>query len=77
MKPEEWLEEVKRKLTIKHWNYSHEPDAWFFPSDVAPHDAQFKYRCTRLYEAGLLERHGDSKDRWGYRYRIKPQMEER
>ena len=75
MKLEEWLAEVKRLLAIKRWNYTHKPDAWFFPSDVAPHSAQFKYRCKKLYEAGLLERHGDSKERWGYQYRIKPQVQ--
>lgn len=68
-KHEEWLLEVKRQLTIKRWNHSFKPNEWFFPSDVIPHSTQFKYRCKKLYEAGLLER-SESHGRWGWRYRV-------
>ena len=50
------------------------PDGWFFPTDVAPHDASFKYACQKFHKIGLLERQGDSTDHYGYQYRIrKPQ----
>ena len=66
----ELLDEVKRALSIKHWNYSYEPHDWFFPNDVIAHSSQFKYRCNKLYKAGLLDRRGDERDRWGYQYRV-------
>jgi len=75
MKAKQMLEEVKKRLTEKHWNYSFKPHSWFFPSDAAPHDASFKYKCKRLYKLGLLERRGDSNARWGFSYRV-PELKE-
>lgn len=46
------------------------PNGWFFPGDVYPHSQSLKYKCNKLYKLGLLERRGDSSDRWGYSYRI-------
>lgn len=46
------------------------PDGWFFPSDLIPHSAKLKYACKKLTEKGLMEKRGDSSDRWGYAYRI-------
>ena len=62
----EWLDEVKRK--IHNFPYGHKENSWFFPCDIAPHSAQFKYRCKKLAEAGLLTRGFNG--RWGYSYRI-------
>lgn len=66
---EEILADVVRSLAIPKWNYSFEPNDWFFPSDVRPHSSTFKYRCKKLHALGLLERDGDSPSRWGFRYR--------
>jgi len=66
----EMLDEVKHNLGRKYWSMSFSPDSWFFPSDLSPFNSQFKYRCKKLYEAGMLERQGNSSDRWGYRYRV-------
>lgn len=66
----EALEDVKRRLATPKWNISHKPHEWFFAGDVAPHSNTFKYRCKKLYEAGVLERQGDGTNRWGYRYRV-------
>jgi len=63
------LEEIQRRLAIPTWSYSFTPHAWFFPNDVAPHSASFKYRCKKLHALGLLER-SESYGRWGYRYRV-------
>jgi len=68
---DELLDDVKRRLAVKYWNYSFKPDSWFFPSDLSPHNNQFKYRCKKLYEAGMLKRQGSNGDRWGYRYKVK------
>jgi hypothetical protein len=68
---DEMLTNVKRRLAIKQWNISFEPNDWFFPSDVSSHNSLFKYQCKKLHEAGLLERQGYSDSRWGYSYRIK------
>jgi len=70
MKPEQILEEVIRKLARTYWNYNFKPNEWFFPSDVSPHSTSFKYKCKKLHALGMLERQGDSSDRWGYRYRV-------
>ncbi len=66
--PEEMLEEVKRRLTVKHWNYSFTPHEWFFPGDAAPHNTTFKRHCKKLHELGLLE--GRQGGRWGRSYRV-------
>jgi len=66
---EQMLETVKHRLTLKFWDYSFEPHDWFFPSDLSPHNAQFKRYCIKLHKAGLLERQ-DNAGRWGYRYRV-------
>jgi len=70
MKPEQMLEEVKRRLTLTYWNYSFKPTEWFFPSDVTPYSNSFKYKCKKLHALGMLERQGDGTARWGYRYRV-------
>jgi len=68
---QEALALVKGMLSRKFWNPKHyEPNDWFFPSDLA-NSPQFKYKCKKLYEVGLLERRGDENDRWGYQYRVK------
>jgi len=69
---DELLSDIKRLLALKRWNYSYEMNDWFFPSDLIPHSTSVKYRCKKLFIAGLLERQGSSSDRWGYRYRIPP-----
>lgn len=68
--PEEILQEIIESLARPRWNYKFEPHEWFFPGDVKPHNANFKRQCKRLYELGLLERHGDGANRWGYSYRV-------
>ena len=70
---DEMLAKVKSLLGHDFWNPNmrYEQTDWFFPSDLIPHSSQFKYQCKKLYEAGLLERHGDGTNRWGYTYRIK------
>lgn len=70
LNPDDMIAEVERKLTAKYWNMSFTLDSWFFPSDLCPHSLAFKYRCKKLYELGLLERQGDGRARWGYRYHI-------
>ena len=66
---DEMLDEVKHRVGISTYHY--ENGSWFMPNDIAPHSSRFKYRCKKLYEAGLLERQGTSRDRWGYSYRVK------
>ena len=68
---EEMIADLKRRLLAPRWNMKFAIDEWFFPGDVAPHSAQFKYRCKKLYEASLLERQDSSLNRWGYSYRVK------
>ena len=66
---DEMMAQVRRYLTRKYWSMSFTLDSWFFPSDLSPFDAGFKYRCKKLYEMGLLERSA-SAGRRGYRYHI-------
>lgn len=72
--PAEGIAEIKRRLTAKYWNMSFTLDDWFFPGDLSPHSARFKYMCKKLYALGLLER-TESYGRWGWRYHI-PQSRE-
>ncbi len=67
---DEMLIDLKRRMGNPH-RFNIKTDDWFFPCDVTPHSTKLKYRCNKLYKAGILERQGDGKDRWGYRYRIK------
>jgi len=69
LNPNEMMAEVRHCLIRKYWNMSFTLDSWFFPSDLHPYDASFKYRCKKLYELGLLER-DNSAGRWGWRYHI-------
>ena len=63
------IESIKNLIKISDYSFYSD---WFFPSDLIPHSNSFKYSCKKLYEQGKLERQGDSIDRWGYQYRIKP-----
>jgi hypothetical protein len=69
--PEEALADVKRCLLLPQWQRKANPTAWFFPSDIVNHSSSFKYKCEKLYKAGLLERNGSPDDRWGFQYRVK------
>lgn len=69
LNPTEMMAGVRRRLTAKYWNMSFTLDDWFFPNDLSPHNARFKYMCKKLYGLGLLER-TDSAGRWGYKYHI-------
>lgn len=61
----EGLESVERRQR----SYAIKPNDWFFPSDVYPHSAKFKYRCGVLAKAGIIET-DNSSGRWGKRYRV-------
>lgn len=60
------LESVQKR---QRSGYSIKPNDWFFPSDVYPHSARFKYRCSVLAKAGIIET-DNSTGRWGKRYRV-------
>ncbi|KKL82683.1 hypothetical protein LCGC14_1982290 [marine sediment metagenome] len=66
---DESLASVIRALAESRCNTKLKPHAPFFPSDAVPHSSKFKYKCKKLYEAGLLER-SEGYGRWGYRYRV-------
>jgi len=58
-----------KMIVLKNSNYIGD-DGWFFPGDIVPHSTKFKYACKKYYKDGLLDRMGDSSDRWGYQYKI-------
>ena len=60
------IEDIKELVRRKNSR----SDGWFFPSDIIPHSAKFKYACKKYHHLGKLERFGNSKDRWGYMYRF-------
>ena len=62
------LSDIKR-LLAQHGKLDEE----FFPSDLISHSSALKYTCKKLYKQGVLERKGDSNNRWGYTYQIKNQ----
>lgn len=59
------LESVQKRQR----SYEIKPNDWFFPSDVYPHSAKFKYRCGVLAKAGIIET-DNSSGRWGKKYRV-------
>ena len=68
LSPEEMIAQIKRLMAISHYPFN---DGWFMPSDLIPFSSSLKYQCRKLYGLGLLERQGDTSNRWGYSYKIK------
>ena len=67
----EWILDLEKRLTATYWNMHFTLDSWFFCGDLAPHSTKIKYRCKRLYELGLVERRGNSSNRWGFQYKLR------
>ena len=65
-----WTFEAIKDCVVKSQDKIHD-NGWFFPGDVIPHGDRFKRACVKYYKQGLLERRGDSGDRWGFMYKLK------